>query len=248
MMMMKKFPEVGEFVVGTVKTVNPNSAFIKLENYDLEGMVHISEISSSWIRDIRRHVKKGQLVVAKVIRVDPSRGFVGLSLKRVAPNQKKDVLQSYKLEKRSKNFLSFIAKSMKLSEDEVEKKVGKPLRDEFGSVYAGFEVALVEPERIKSLLPKYADIITKVAKKNIKIKEFTMKLRIRLSSNAGDGIDRIKKALEKTKLDVSYVSAPEYVLSLKTKDPKRGERVLHEEAEKIIAEMKSFGGEGSIVE
>ncbi len=245
---MGKFPEVGEFVLGTVKSVNPNSAFIQLENYDAEGMVHISEISKSWVRDIRRHVKKGQLVVVKVLNVNPSKGHVSLSLKRVSPSQKREVLRSYKLKKRSKNFLSFLKKDLKMSDGDVEKKVAQPLKSEFGSVYAGFEAALIQPDKLKEAIPDYVKAVTKIAEKNIEIKEFTMKLPLILKSNAGDGVNQIKKALESTDLNVSYISAPKYVLCMETKDPKEGEKKLRKEAEKIIDKLNSLGGKGSIEE
>jgi len=245
--MTKKFPEVGELVLCKVKTVNPNSVFVTLEN-GLEGMIHISEISSRWVRDIRRVVKKDQTLVVKVLRVDEERGHISLSLKRVTPKQKKDFLQGFKMEERAKNFLKLVGKELKMSESDVQKIIARPLNDEFGSVYAGFEAALKEPEVLMKLLPKYFKTIEKVAKKNIKIKEFYMKLKLQLRSVAPDGVKKIKTALRETKLDVKYVSAPTYVLTLKTRDPKKGEKILREDASKIIKKLESLGGEGSFEE
>ncbi|HLC38490.1 MAG TPA: S1 RNA-binding domain-containing protein, partial [Candidatus Norongarragalinales archaeon] len=65
------FPQLEEFVVAKVKKLLPFGAIIELEEYGgLEGFVHISEVSSGWIRNIREHLKEGQVVVAKVIALD----------------------------------------------------------------------------------------------------------------------------------------------------------------------------------
>jgi len=44
-------PEIGEFVIGTVLRVTPYGAYIALDEYNnIEGLLHISEISSSWVK------------------------------------------------------------------------------------------------------------------------------------------------------------------------------------------------------
>ncbi len=46
-----------------------------------EGLLHVSEISSSWIRNIRDFVREGQKMVLKVLRVDLEKGHIDLSLR-----------------------------------------------------------------------------------------------------------------------------------------------------------------------
>ncbi|MFH0949364.1 MAG: S1 RNA-binding domain-containing protein [Candidatus Aenigmatarchaeota archaeon] len=100
MIKKKGMPRVDEFVICKIADVNPNSVFVNLEEYGKEGMVHISEVSRGWIRDIRQHVKQGQLVVGKVIRI--SGDNISLSLKRVHDNQKNEKIKEYGLEKKSR--------------------------------------------------------------------------------------------------------------------------------------------------
>jgi predicted RNA-binding protein with RPS1 domain len=50
----KEFPEVGELVIGDVTDVFPYGAFVKLDEYDKVGMIHIKEISSAWVKNIRK--------------------------------------------------------------------------------------------------------------------------------------------------------------------------------------------------
>ncbi len=44
------FPEVGDLVVATVTRVEDYGAYVKLDEYaGIEGLVHISEISTTWV-------------------------------------------------------------------------------------------------------------------------------------------------------------------------------------------------------
>ena len=78
--------KVGDVVVCVVKKLYPNSALVTIVDENVEGMIHVSEIASGWVRDIRHHLKEGQLVVAKIIRIDE---IPHLSIKRVRKEEKK---------------------------------------------------------------------------------------------------------------------------------------------------------------
>ena len=64
----KEEPEEGDFVVVTLTDVDKNSAYADLEEYkDQEGLIHISEVSRSWVQDIRKELDEGEKTVAQVI-------------------------------------------------------------------------------------------------------------------------------------------------------------------------------------
>ena len=65
-----EYPEVGDHVIATIETITTYGAYAKLDEYNKQGLLHVSEISSSWIRNIRDFVREGQKAVLKVIRVD----------------------------------------------------------------------------------------------------------------------------------------------------------------------------------
>ncbi|RJS86435.1 S1 RNA-binding domain-containing protein, partial [Candidatus Bathyarchaeota archaeon] len=47
-----EWPEVGELVVATVRRIESYGAYVTLDEYDdKEGLLHISEISPSWVRN-----------------------------------------------------------------------------------------------------------------------------------------------------------------------------------------------------
>ena len=73
---------VGTLLDGKVKSITKFGAFILLPD-NRTGMVHISEVAPTFVRDILAHLTEGQTVRVKVIGIDPS-GKVSLSIKRAA--------------------------------------------------------------------------------------------------------------------------------------------------------------------
>lgn len=73
---------VGAVLEGKVKSITNFGAFICLPE-NRTGLVHISEVSSSFVNDIHEHLKEGQVVRVKVLSIDPS-GKISLSIKRAA--------------------------------------------------------------------------------------------------------------------------------------------------------------------
>ncbi|MFN4217711.1 MAG: S1 RNA-binding domain-containing protein [Candidatus Bipolaricaulia bacterium] len=71
-----------EAVVGEVTAIKPYGAFVRLVTGD-QGMIHISEISTEYVRDISQYLTVGQKVVVKVIGRNEE-GKYNLSLKRVS--------------------------------------------------------------------------------------------------------------------------------------------------------------------
>ncbi|MDP4132428.1 MAG: S1 RNA-binding domain-containing protein [Bacillota bacterium] len=72
--------EVGSIVEGKVSGITNFGAFIDLEGGS-SGLVHISEVSRSYVKDINEHLKVGDVVKVKVMSID-DRGKIGLSIKK----------------------------------------------------------------------------------------------------------------------------------------------------------------------
>ena len=53
-------PRRWEIVICQITKINPNSAFAKLVEYDKTGMIHVSEVASGWVRDIREFLRENQ--------------------------------------------------------------------------------------------------------------------------------------------------------------------------------------------
>ncbi|MCA9385609.1 polyribonucleotide nucleotidyltransferase [Candidatus Dojkabacteria bacterium] len=76
-------PEVGQMVTGTVARIAEFGAFVDISP-TVTGLVHVSEISDGFVKDVSEHLKVGDKVVAKVIKVED--GKVGLSIKQASQN------------------------------------------------------------------------------------------------------------------------------------------------------------------
>jgi small subunit ribosomal protein S1 len=72
----------GMLVEGKITRLTKFGAFARLEE-DLEGLIHISEISEKRIEHPKEVLKEGDVVTLRVIKVDPGNHRIGLSLRRV---------------------------------------------------------------------------------------------------------------------------------------------------------------------
>src|SRR3990172_8197367 len=87
--MAEKLQE-GQLVEGTITKLTKFGAFARLtveEGYQVEGLIHISELSDRRIEHPSEVVQEGQTVTLRVIKVDRPRKRIGLSLKHVASAQ-----------------------------------------------------------------------------------------------------------------------------------------------------------------
>jgi len=74
---------VGQLVEGTITRLTNFGAFA-LVNDEIEGLIHVSELSSGRVNHPQEVVHEGEKHVMRIIRIDPKQRRMGLSLKRVA--------------------------------------------------------------------------------------------------------------------------------------------------------------------
>lgn len=72
----------GQLIEGTITHLTKFGAFARLSE-DLEGLIHISEMSEQRINHPKEIVKEGDEVTLRVIKIDPERRRIGLSLRKV---------------------------------------------------------------------------------------------------------------------------------------------------------------------
>ncbi len=72
--------KVGEILEGKVKSITNFGAFVLLPG-NRTGLVHISEVSDTYVKEIREHLTEGQTVRVKVLSVDDA-GKIALSIRR----------------------------------------------------------------------------------------------------------------------------------------------------------------------
>jgi len=72
--------KVGDVVTGKVTKLASFGAFIGLQ-HDIDGLVHISQVSEERVDKIKNVLKAGQEVTARVIKIDKGERRIGLSIK-----------------------------------------------------------------------------------------------------------------------------------------------------------------------
>ncbi|HEY7030345.1 MAG TPA: 30S ribosomal protein S1 [Thermomicrobiales bacterium] len=73
--------EVGQLVRGTVTQLANFGAFARIED-GIEGLIHVSELTDERITHPKQVVREGQELILRIIRIDPQRRRMGLSLRR----------------------------------------------------------------------------------------------------------------------------------------------------------------------
>lgn len=111
--------EVGNILEGTVTGITSFGAFVSLPE-NKSGMVHISEVAQTYVKDINEHVQIGDKVQVKVMSMDAS-GKISLSMRRAQPERPR-APRPIEFEQRSKpapdaSFEDRISRFMKESED-----------------------------------------------------------------------------------------------------------------------------------
>jgi S1 RNA binding domain protein len=112
--------QAGSILEGTVVNITNFGAFVEVEGKT--GLVHISEVSDTFVKNIREHLKEKDKVKVKVISVDDN-GKISLSIKQAMPIKRtiKPVEIDWNVEKakssNSNNFEDRMSKFLKDSEE-----------------------------------------------------------------------------------------------------------------------------------
>lgn len=80
--------KIGDIIDVTITGIQPYGAFASI-NTELTGLIHISEISDGFVKDIETFVTKGETIKVKVIDIDYSNGQAKLSLKALDSKSKR---------------------------------------------------------------------------------------------------------------------------------------------------------------
>jgi translation initiation factor 2 subunit 1 len=252
-----EWPEVGDLVIASIEKVTNYGAYVFLDEYGKEGLLHISEVSSGWVRNIRSFIREGQKTVLKVLRVDPEKGHVDLSLRRVTKRERREKILTWKKERKAEGLLRSVSERLNMSFEEVYEKAGSLIEAKFGELYKGLEKVATEGVDVLLELgvPKnLAAAIIEVVKEKIKLPQVKIKGTIELQCMKHDGVVRIREALlsaqniEKasgTKIRVYVVAPPKYRIEVLAEDYKEAEAILERATQTAIRTITKAGGTGS---
>ncbi len=260
-----KFPKEGEFVVAKVTDIENQYVYVDLIDFEglpseetARGMIHISEISSRWIKNIRTFVRPGQRLVLRVLRVDQSKGHVDMSLRRVNSAQREIRLKEWKYAVKFENLLQFLTETegINMSLDEAYEVVGFPVLDYFESYQETIENLKEDGENIldqtEGVSEEIKDALLKIVDENVEISTVSISGKVKLSVNSENGIEQIKESLiealkvidskETRNINISYIAAPFYRLEVVSKDYLDAESILSDALEIIEQKAGQYKG------
>ncbi|GGE48661.1 general stress protein 13 [Pullulanibacillus camelliae] len=75
---------VGDIIEGKVTGIKPFGAFVAIDN-EHQGLVHISEVSHGFVKDINEVLNVGDMVKVKILKIDQENGKISLSIRQAEP-------------------------------------------------------------------------------------------------------------------------------------------------------------------
>jgi len=229
--------EYGDLLMCTVEKIEKTIVFVKIDGGG-EGSIVMSEIAPGRIRNIRNYVVPKKKIVCKVLRIS-QKGNVELSLRRVTPKERKELIGKNKQEK---NYMSLLKNVLGENSKKIIQDI---LKNE--SLYDFFEDIKENPKKLDKVFGKDSKKILEilVSQKQKKVKA---KKEMVLKSSEPNGLELIKKLVEKTKAKVKYISAGKYILETESEDIKTANKIVLEIANDMEKRAKILKVEFSIKE
>jgi translation initiation factor 2 subunit 1 len=247
----QELPEIGEIVIATITKVSDHGAYVTLDEYNnTQGFLHISEIAPGWVRNVGRIVKEGEKKVLLVKKVRSARNEIDLSLKQISKDQKMKKLLEVKRYEKGKTIIQNVKETGKISDKDIE-ALEESIFSKYDSIYDAFlDVArkgidvLNELKLPKKTITAIEDISSKIRLPSVEIRGI-----LEISNTKPDGVEIIKKILvnatkkdNNSKVEITYVGAPKYRISVSSGDFKTAEKTLKPIIEDIQSSIEKQKG------
>ncbi len=246
------FPTLGDFVICTVAEIFPYGAMVRLDEYGLEGMVPIREISSSWVKNIRNHVKENQKIVCKVLRVDPEKRHIDLSLRKVTNQQKKMAVQRYKVKKKGNKLLEYFGTQNGMPPEQLM-EIYNTILDNYVSIYECFEDVVAKGKQVLEpvVSAQHIDALYDIIVSNIESPLVEITGELSVTCPRGDGVIAIRDTLstvrdesttEDVSVDIRLLGSPRYSVKIIAPDYRMAESALETVVARVESAMKGECG------
>src|SRR3989338_3114575 len=242
------FPDEGELVLCTITKVQSHSVFVRLDEFDRSGMIHISEVSPGRIRNIRDFVKEDKVVVCLVLRVNQERGYIDLSLRRVNDNQKRKKIEQVKQEQKAEKVIETIAEQLKKKPEQLYFEIYTPISKQYTFLHQCFQDVATGQITLEDVgVPtQYIKTLQEFIEQRFKPKEVYVGGKLFLQSYAPGGVEIVKTALlaglatDKEHVTLSYLGAGNFNILVRSEEYKNAEQILA----KLITTVESFVPKG----
>ena len=254
----QQFPDVDDVVMVKVSRITETGVYADLLEYDVEGLMVLSEISNRRLRNIRSQIHIGKTFVAMVLRVDEDKGYVDISKKRVTLEDREKCKEYYHASKTVDDILRHVCMKSEIDLKSAYQSFGWHMYREYPHALDALKEIVVNPEGFFTIF----DVSTNLKKYLIEecCRRLTRKIEtlgadIEVTCFKYDGIESIKKALcVGTKLSaddlqvyILYQGAPLYSVRTKTSLLEIGADRIEAACETIQEKIVELGGVFSIM-
>ncbi|MEI7961051.1 MAG: S1 RNA-binding domain-containing protein [archaeon] len=190
------FPNRDDFVVVKVTQILDYGVFVELLEYkNVRGFVHISNVSSSWVKNIRNFVKMNAVRVAKVLNVDLDKKQIDLAFAGVNPMRERQVLGQFKQINREEKLIEILSKTVQKPYEEVWAAVAEPLIEAHNSLSEAFEKIALGFDPSPNLAKAWVAPVLDLVEKNIVVSKKELSGKLKLSSTVSNGLNAIKEII-----------------------------------------------------
>lgn len=243
------FPQINENVLCVVSKIYGNTVFVKIPEYEKDGVLTISEIAPGRIRNLRDHVVEEKRIICKVLRVDEKQNRIDVSLRRVNLQARKVKNEELKKEEFANRVYEEVAVKLQTTKDELFEKTYEYIFEHYDLVFEALYEIMLDNSKIKNLPNLNADeqeeFVTVINDK-IKPEEETLKKSFELSSIEQDGVIKVKDVLQKaeaaanySKMKIYYVGAGDFEVIITHEDMRSADRVFKVFKEELENQVKS---------
>jgi translation initiation factor 2 alpha subunit (eIF-2alpha) len=224
--------EKGDIVLCVVESISGTTVFIETKN-GKKGTIVLSEIAPGRIRNLRDYVVPKKTIVCKILGKKGEN--LELSLRRVSPKEKKEILAQEKIEKSYRSILKSVLKEK--TKEIIEKIEAEQPLSEF------LEQSKKDSKNLEKIIGKEnSEKVLNILKKQ-KSKKTDIRKKIELSTQNPQGLNEIKKIFEKIKdAKIKYIAAGKYSILVEEDNPKKANQKMKDIVKKIKDEslIKGF--------
>ncbi|MHA2357215.1 MAG: translation initiation factor IF-2 subunit alpha [Candidatus Heimdallarchaeaceae archaeon] len=263
-MSRRNLPESGDLVIGTVKSIFDHGVYVNLDEYeDLQAYCHVSEVSSTWVRNIRNVMRIGKKVVGRVMRVKENQ--IDISIKRVSDGLKRTKVEEWKRYRTAITLLEMGAKQRKIDFETARTEVEDIATETYGNLYQAFEESLFKGESVfteAGISEEWATVLTNIAKKNLTIPKISITRDVEIICWEGNGVNLIRDALksalearkeieaeeEELKIEMYVRGAPIYRFVISARDYQLAEELISKAYTNLENSLSSYNATINMIE
>ncbi|KFG50090.1 eukaryotic initiation factor-2, alpha subunit, partial [Toxoplasma gondii p89] len=236
----ERFPDVEDLVMVKVNRIADLGAYVSLLEYNnMEGMILMSELSKRRFRSVNKLIRVGRHEVVMVLRVDPKKGYIDLSKRRVSPEDIVKCEEKFSKSKKVHQTVRHAAQKHGMKVDDLNRSVIWPLYRKYGHALDALKEAAMRPDEVFAGLEVDEEVRKSLIQDiQLRLAPQALKLRARVDvwCFGKQGIDAVKAALQagqevgddEVTINIKLIAPPQYVVVTSCYDKELGMRKIEQ--------------------